>query len=90
MGTEKRTRMDKNAFLWFGILTILLSFVLLSGYSFKISDVNFIVFLGIMLMPISMASFAAGILEGSKVNILMVFLIYMIFFGIILLAPSFI
>ncbi len=82
--------MDKNAFLWFGILTILLSFILLSGYSFKISDVNFVIFLGIILMPISMASFAAGILEGPKVKILMVFSIYLIFFGIILLAPSFI
>jgi hypothetical protein len=82
--------MDKNAFLWFGILTITLSFVLLSGYTFIISDTNFVVFLGVILMPISMASFAAGILEGSRMRVLTIFLVYMIFFGIIFLAPNFI
>lgn len=86
----KQTKKDKNAFVWFGILTITLSFVLLSSHSFKISDVGFVVFLGIMLMPISMASLAAGIMEGSRGRVLAVFLIYFIFFGIIFLAPSFI
>lgn len=82
--------MDKNAFLWFGILTIVLSFIVLSSYSFKISNLGFVIFLGIILMPISMASIAAGILEGSRLKISAIFLIYLTFFGIIFLVPSFI
>ena len=79
---------DKNFFLWFGITTIVLSLVLLSSQSFRIINMGFVVFLGIMLMPISLASLAAGILEGSRIKISTIFLIYFLFFGIVFLVPS--
>jgi len=79
--------MENKAFLWFGVLTMVFSFALLSGYTVQFSAESFVVFVGIMLMPVSMASFAAGLLEGSLQKVMLIFVIYVIFFGMIFLAP---
>ena len=82
--------MDKEVYVWFSILTIVCSFILLSSHAFQIYNLSFGVFLGIVLMPVSMASMAAGLLEGPRRKVLTMFLMYVLFFGILLLAPSFI
>jgi len=81
--------MNKEIFLGFGIAAMFISLILLSGFTFTIdlSGNGFLVFAGIMIMPVSMACFAAGTLEGSRDKILMVFFIYLLFFGMLFLTP---
>jgi hypothetical protein len=79
--------MNKDIFLGFGIAAMFASLILLSGFTIDLSGTGFLVFAGILMMPISMACFAAGTLEGSRDKILMVFFIYLLFFGMIFLTP---
>jgi tellurite resistance protein TehA-like permease len=82
-------KLKKDVFLWFGIATMFIALFILSSYtiSINISTAEMMPFIGIMILPISMASFAAGILEGSRDKIFMIFFIYLIFFGMVFLTP---
>ena len=81
--------MKNEVFLWFGIATMFVSLIILSSYtiSINVASGEFLPFVGIMILPISMASFAAGILKGSRDKIFMIFFIYLIFFGMLFLTP---
>lgn len=82
-------KMNREIFLWFGIATMFVALFILSSYtiSISISTTELMPFIGIMILPVSMACFAAGILEGSRDKIFMIFFIYLIFFGMVFLTP---
>ena len=79
--------MERKIFLGFGVLTLVLSIVLLLANSINVTVSGFGGFAGLILMPVSMASIAAGLLDGSRIKIIMIFLIYIVFFGTLLLMP---
>jgi hypothetical protein len=81
--------MNKEIFLGFGIAAMFVSLFFLTGYTIDISGTGFYVFAGVLMMPISLACFAAGTLEGSKDKKLMILFIYLIFFGMMFMMPLF-
>ena len=86
---DKKAKTKHDLFLWFGVAVMVLSLILMTSYSVRVSSEDFVVFLGIILMPVSIGSVAAGILEGPRMRILAIFLVYIIFFGSVFMLPLF-